>query len=506
MTDDDLAAQLESLSLHELAKIDWRSRWLSQARPKQIITFDDPRFNTIFMRSGRGFGKTLAAVQWICWELCNSPDDFGHIVAPTYNDVRYTFIEGQTGVLRVVPECLIADYLKDDLIVKFYNGAILRGFPAERPDRLRGPQCRVLICEEISSWQYDRDTYDQARLGHRLGQRSLCLITSTPKPKEFIRELEKDPTIQKITGHTFENKANLSPTFLQQIQRLEGTKLGRQELAGEILDAEEDGVIKRSQWKVWPHDKPLPCFEIILLSFDTALSEENVDVKKNDTDFTGCTVWGGFRETLSDEDREQIAQERREGKVPMLSAAGRPKIILLNAWQERLGFPDLLARAKLEMRAHYGSDAIKPFIRPVVGSARLENQGRKPDIILIEDKNSGISLRQMLQRGGVPVTPYNPGQADKLLRLHLTAPLFVAGYVHAVQSENRPTEFKSWAEQVISQVCSYSGEGSLEHDDLLDSSSQALLWLSRNWLNQAPPVYRREGPQRTQPGQNPYGS
>lgn len=504
MTDDDLAAQLESLSLHELAKIEWRSRWLSVARPKQVITFDDPRFNTIFIRSGRGWGKTRTAINWLCWELCNTPNDFGHMVGATYNDVRYTLIEGETGILREVPDCLITEYLKDDLIVRFYNGATLRGFTAEQPGRLRGPQCRVMLMDEIASWLRDRETYEQANFGHRLGQRSLALITSTPQPKELIRELERDPAIAKITGHMRENAANLSPTFLKKMSVLEGTRLGRQELAGEILDAEELGVIKRSQWKVWPHDKPLPAFEIVLLSFDTALTEENVDVKKNKSDFTACTAWGGFREALSDEDREQIAQEQREGKKPLLSAAGRPKIILLNAWQERLGFPDLLSRAKLEMRAAYGGP--KDFVRPYVGKASQEPTGRKPDILLIEDKTSGISLRQMLQRAGIPVTPYNPGKADKYLRLNLTAPLFVAGYVHAVQSENRPTEFKTWAEPVVAQMCSYSGEGSLEHEDLMDSSSQALLWLSRNWLNQAPPVHRREGPRNSPAGANPYSS
>lgn len=482
----DLREQLAALSLPELAKLNWRSRWLQTARQKQVIDFSVLQKNTVFAHPGRGWGKTLVLANWISWELCNDSGSFGHLICATHNDVRYVAFEGESGILRQVPEILIKAYNKTDAIIEFYNGSILRGFSAEEPERLRGPQCKYLGCDELAAWIRDRETLEQARFGHRLGTRSTCVITSTPKPKELIRELFADDSIIKIGGHMEENTANLAPSYIEQMNRLKETRLGRQELAGELLDAEELGIIKRSQWKLWPNDEPLPAFEIIVMSLDTALSEESVDVKKNRTDFTACTVWGGFR--LEDKAGKKI-----------------PKIILLDAWQERLGFPELLTRVKEDKEKHYGEDAISPQIIPLFGGRRQFGQGKKADIILIEDKNSGISLRQMLRRDGIPVVPYNPGRADKFLRLNLTAPIFVGGFVYAVQSKIKPTEFRAWAEPVIAQFCSYSGERSIEHDDLLDSGTQALLWLQRNWLGVVMPSFEKAPPKyNTRPGQNPY--
>lgn len=340
-----------------------------------------------------------------------------------------------------------------------------------------------------------RETHEQADFGHRLGKRSLQLITTTPQPKELIRELFADASVLKIGGHWSENEGNLSPSFKDKMRRLEGTRLGRQELSGELLDAEELGVVKRTQWRVWPHDKPLPVFEIIIMSLDTAMSEDEIDVKNQKTDFTACTVWGGWRERKT----------RADGSIDYESKP-EPRIILLDAWQERLGFPDLLAAVKRDKDKHYGASELAQAVRPLHGVIPAPFVGRKPDIILIEDKNSGISLRQTLRRDGIAVVPYNPGNQDKYQRLNLVAPLFVSGFVHAVASAVRPGEFRSWAEPVIAQMCSYSGEGSLEHDDAMDSGCQALQWLDRNWLRNEPPTYKRQAPQRTPPGANPYAS
>lgn len=487
-----LRQQLMELDHLELAKINWRSRWMHEARPKQVVDFSQIAESTIFFHPGRGWGKTKTLINWICWELCNDPGSFGHLIGATHNDIRYVLIEGESGLLREVPEILIEDYNKTDSILTFYNGSILRGFSAEEPERLRGPQCKYLACDEVAAWIRDRETWDQAKFGHRLGKRSTAVIASTPKPKELIREFFKDKKIRKIGGHMKENADNLSDSFIEQMERLKGTRLGRQELAGDLLDAEELGVVKRSQWKMWMCDEKLPDFEIIVMSIDSAFTEENIDIKKQTSDFTGCSTWGGIREELTKEQREEVAirYARDEAVARKVIARGIPKILLLDAWQERLGFPELVTRVRRAKEARYGRDDITPLIRPLFGSKRTAGQGRKADLILIEDKGSGISLRQQLRREQIPVVPYNPKRADKLLRLNLCAPLFASGYVWAMQDDVpddwgllSPKQFRDWAEPLIGQMCSYAGEGSIEHDDLMDSATQALLWLSRNWLS-----------------------
>jgi phage terminase large subunit-like protein len=543
---EELRASLGALNLFDLAKIEWRTRWLAEARPKQIVDFNiEKDYDTIFVHAGRGFGKTRVLSEWIAWELCNDPGSFGHYIGPTHNDVRYVAFEGESGLLRKVPSCLIKYYNKTDSILEFYNGSVLRGFSAEEPERLRGPQCKYLAADEVAAWLDPGPTWEQAKFGHRLGKRTTCVIASTPKPKELIKQFFNDKTIKKIGGHTRENQENLSATFIKQMSVLEGTRLGRQELAGELLDAEELGIIKRSQWQKWPHDEPLPDFEILIMSLDTALSEDSVDVKKDPdgkrTDYTACSVWGGWREPLSKELRDDIdARKDISYTEKQKLKKGTPKILLVDAWQERLGFPELKDRVKKEKEQRYGLDALVPKITPLFGSRRLYGQGRKPDLILIEDKNSGISLRQQLRREGIPVTPYNPGRADKLMRLNLVAPVFVAKYVHAPLSAVRMCEqceyswahrkeetficpsclhkqtteqvtkstsnFSSWAEPLISQMCAYAGEYSIEHDDLMDSATQALIWLQRNWLYM--PVYQEKyaGQVRTKRGGNPYAT
>jgi len=545
VSESELRATLGALSLWDLARLEWKTRWLKMARPKQIIDFSKEPYDTVFIHAGRGFGKSLTLGQWIAGELCDNPKTFGHILAPTHNDIRYVNFEGESGIIRQVPPCLIKYYNKTDSIIEFYNGSVLRGFSAEESERLRGPQCHFLACDEVAAWVDDVPAWEQAKFGHRLGKRTTCVITSTPKPKELIKTFFADKTIKKVGGNTEENRANLSDNFLRQMNVLKGTRLGRQELAGELLDAEELGVIKRSQWQKWPHDRPLPDFEIILMSLDTALSEDAVDVKKDPegrkTDYTACSVWGGWREPLS-RDEEQALDQRRDiayQEIQQLKR-GSPRVVLLDAWQERLGFPDLVARVRKARMQRYGMDSLVPQITPLFGPKRMYNQGRAADMILIEDKNSGVSLRQQLRREGIPVMPYNPGKADKLMRLNLVAPLFVQKIVYAPltfirtcnychtqwqigrkddevcpdcgapqtesdQGRNSNT-FSAWAEPLIGQMCSYAGEYSIPHDDLMDSATQALLWLSRNWLRL--PVYqeRQVGKQRTPKGLNPYAA
>ncbi len=107
-------------------------------------------------------------------------------------------------------------------------------------------------------------------------------------------------------------------------------------------------------------------------------------------------------------------------------------------------------------------------------ATRAKHQGRRPDIILIEEKASGISIRQQLAEENILTHGYNPGNEDKLTRLHYVSPMFAAGRVWAVESDINPGNFKTWADPLISQVCSYVGPGSVERDDLLDTATQGL--------------------------------
>lgn len=302
------------------------------------------------------------------------------------------------------------------------------------------------------------------RFGLRLGDNPQVVVTTTPKPKDLIRRLVKEADSGKkvkITrGSSYDNASNLAPSFLAEIRQYEGTQLGRQEIHAEVIDPEETGIIKRSWLKLWPKDKHLPDFEYIIMSLDTAFSEQTVDRKTHDPDFTACSVWGLFRHEK------------------------KPAFLLLDCWQDRLGMPDLIERVKKEFAVRYGGEDMKPVIKPMIGPQKSQMLGRAPDLLLIEDKGSGISLRQMLAREDILSYPYNPGRADKLQRLHLVSHLFASGYVWVVESEKKPGSPRTWADPLISQICSFHGEGSIKHDDFVDSVTQALrLMADRNQLS-----------------------
>jgi phage terminase large subunit-like protein len=290
-------------------------------------------------------------------------------------------------------------------------------------------------------------------MGLRLGPHPQIFWTGTPKPKPFIRNLVKLPRSIVINGSTYENRDNLPRTFFENVAKYEGTAVGRQELYGEILDPEEAGFVKRSQWRLWPASKKLPKFRLIVMSLDTAFTEKQWDKKEQTGDPTACSVWGIFTYERTDH------------------------IMLLDAWEDYLGFPALIKRVKIERNYTYG-DQDEPVLRPLIDKMqRPRHQGRPVDLILLEDKGSGISLRQQLAVEEILTESYNPEGMDKLSRLHACSPLFPHGRVWAVESLKVKGEPRNWADPLISQVCTYVGEGSLIHDDLLDSATQAWIWL-----------------------------
>lgn len=116
------------------------------------------------------------------------------------------------------------------------NGARATVFSADEPERLRGPQHDFFWADEPAAWRYP-EAWDQLMFGLRLGERPRGIATTTPKPIKIIRDLLGRPDVAISRGTTYENRANLAPAFFQEvIKRYEGTRLGRQELQGEVLE------------------------------------------------------------------------------------------------------------------------------------------------------------------------------------------------------------------------------------------------------------------------------
>ncbi len=494
--EDLTEAQLGKLPPDVLRYHIWQQRWLATARPNQIPPEGD--WAECGYMAGRGFGKTRTGAEWLAAQAIE--DDLAldrAVIAPTFSDVKFTCFEGPAGLLNVIPPELVESYSSTDLTLKLRTlggkTAMIRGFSAEKPERLRGPQFADIWADELAAWQYAEETWDMAMFGLRLGPRPRVLWTTTPKPIELVRKLTAPKAGRVLVrGSTYDNKANLPQSFFDQIASFEGTTLGRQELHGELISEESSGVIKRSWLRLWSAQKPLPVFDWIVMSLDTAFTEATTDRKSHDPDYSACTVWGGFRHKV---------------RMPDGSIDERAHVLLLDCWQEQLGLPELVKRVKRELNTAYGDDQDTALIKPLLGSAKPVTSGRKPDIVVIEDKGSGISLRQVLDREGVASYAYNPGRADKLTRLHIVSPVFARRQVWLPESDKFPGRARTWTDDLLHQLCSFTGSGSLKHDDFVDSTTQAIrLMMDKNMLSavKAKTDIREPAPPRTVV--NPYAA
>ena len=235
-----LPADLRGPLLHAFVH---RLEWLQTARPNQI-TPPVPHEAWLIL-AGRGFGKTRTGAEETAFEALMNPGIRCAVVAPTAADVIDTCFEGESGLLAVIPEQCIADYVKSPRpTIKLFNGSIIKGFTAERPNRLRGPQHHFAWCDELAAWQY-LEAWDQLLFGLRLtypdGTQPRVIITTTPRPideiKHLVERAKKGDGVAISTGSTFDNADHLSPRALARLrEKYEGTRLGRQELFAEILD------------------------------------------------------------------------------------------------------------------------------------------------------------------------------------------------------------------------------------------------------------------------------
>ena len=179
--------------------------------------------------------------------------------------------------------------------------------------------------------------------------------------------------------------------------------------------SEEGAIIKRDQWQIWPHEDPPDC-SYVIQSWDTAFE------KSNRSDFSACTTWGIF------------SHPDKHGNL-------KQNIILLNAFKERMEFPEL-KKAALDMWIEW-----------------------KPDTLIVEKKAAGAPLIYEMRKMGIPLSEYTPGKGnDKIARVNSISDLFASGIVWCPE--------KRWADEVMEEMASFPNG---DHDDLVDSSSQALI-------------------------------
>lgn len=213
-----------------------RFDWETWARPEQVPP-PSGHWGTFLYLAGRGAGKTRAAAEWIRRVAREHPGCRIAVVARTSADTRDVCIEGESGLLAVHPTTERPLYEPSKRRLTWRNGSQATAYSADEPDLLRGPQHHFAWCDELATWQRIAESWDNLQLGLRLGAHPRCMVTTTPRPLPLLRGLISNPRTIVRRGSTFDNAANLAPSALAEFrQRYDGTRLGRQELHGELLD------------------------------------------------------------------------------------------------------------------------------------------------------------------------------------------------------------------------------------------------------------------------------
>lgn len=224
------ARRIEKLSAADAEALYYN--WSLWAREDQKIPFGDWIYWLIL--AGRGAGKTRAGAEavrvWVRnYEIVN-------LMGATRDDAREIMVLGESGLMAICPSAERPRYLRTSDRLEWPNGAVSHIFSAEEPDRLRGKQHMKLWLDELAAWR-EPDSFDQAMLGLRLGDRPQVVISTTPRPTRLIKALFGHPDAVVTRGTTFDNARFLADAFVKRIAaQYEGRVMGRQELYAEIVE------------------------------------------------------------------------------------------------------------------------------------------------------------------------------------------------------------------------------------------------------------------------------
>jgi phage terminase large subunit-like protein len=354
-----------------------RARWIKAARPEQIAPAGDWRIWLIL--AGRGWGKTRTGAEDVAAYVLWNADVRVGVIAPTFADARDVCIEGESGLLRILPPCCVSAWHRSTGDLLLFNGSRVKLFSADQPERLRGPQHHRVWCDELGAWP-SRGAFDQLWFGLRLGNDPRVVITTTPRNTDLIRELvaRQRRDVYVTRGRTFDNAQNLAPQVLEQLAaRYAGTRLGRQELDAELLEDTEDALWQRARIDEVRVEKA-PTLRRVVVAIDPAMSHGAA------SDETGIVAAGRGADGL---------------------------IYVLADWSGRFS-PDGWASRAVQLYRDFGAQ------------------------VIVGEVNAGGDMIERILRAFAPNVPFKPVRAvrGKMERAYPVAALYEQGRVRHVGS------------------------------------------------------------------------
>ena len=248
----DLPWLLKNLTVPETNGLnrDWRY-W---AREDKQLPPDGEDWRSWLILGGRGAGKTRAGAEWVrsralgLWPETGPRSERIAIIGPTFDEARLVMIEGKSGLLGIHEDDERPVYEPSKRLLTWPNGSIAQVFSADDPEGLRGPQFDAAWCDELAKWKHDDAVWNMLAFALRLGANPRVVITTTPRPTALLKRLLADAANAVTRSATADNRAHLAQSFWTDIvTRYGGTRLGRQELDGELIDDDPDALFRREK-------------------------------------------------------------------------------------------------------------------------------------------------------------------------------------------------------------------------------------------------------------------
>jgi phage terminase large subunit-like protein len=189
--------------------------------------------------AGRGYGKSRMGAEWVRSRAEADGSLRIALVGATMAEARALMVEGESGLLAIAQDDLRPDYEPSLRRLRWKSGAIATLYSAAEPESLRGPQHHLVWADEVAKWDRAEASWDNLMLTLRGGPKPQAMATTTPRAVPLVKRLIAEKDIAITRGRTFDNRLNLPRTWIDAMQgQYGGTRLGRQELDGElILDA-----------------------------------------------------------------------------------------------------------------------------------------------------------------------------------------------------------------------------------------------------------------------------
>lgn len=238
-TPEEVDGFLGGLSENALLSLPWLFDFW--ALPHQL----PPRgeWKTWVIMGGRGAGKTRAGAEWVRAQVEGAgPEDHGRakrvaLVGETVDQVREVMVLGESGIIACSPPDRRPEWQATRQQLQWPNGAVAQVFSAHDPEAMRGPQFDAAWADELGKWKKGAEAWDQLQFALRLGGNPRQVVTTTPRNVGVLKAILKNPSTVITHAPTEANRAYLAESFLAEVQaRYGGTRLGRQELEGVLVD------------------------------------------------------------------------------------------------------------------------------------------------------------------------------------------------------------------------------------------------------------------------------